>query len=234
MPTLKIAIGALGDELRAVPKRDRAAIQRGAARTMSVDAYRWFDWSLRGGGARGTASASQPPKKPRKPRKPRQAAGLLRKLLTRLRGLLDLFKGKRLPRVPKGLSAADPCARKDPPAYRVPVDTGDYANSGRHEVLEDGAIFYSATNPPIKAGVIEFGRRPAPIPIAPLQDWVRRKLGCTDPVRARGIAFAISKAAAKTKRPGLHVFERMRPPLEEAAYRNILRELRKIRPGVPA
>jgi hypothetical protein len=48
---------------------------------------------------------------------------------------------------------------------------------------------------------IELGRKPAFIPIEPLQLWVKRKLGVTDEKEARGIAFAISKKAAKVGVP---------------------------------
>ena len=98
-------------------------------------------------------------------------------------------------------------------------------------MLEDGGLFYSSSRPPILAGVIEYGRRPAPIPIRPLADWVRRKLGCSDPKKAIGIAIAISKTAAKTERPGLHVLGRAHPKIAEALHKNVGRELRKVKPG---
>lgn len=170
------------------------------------------------------------PKKPPKPKKPKVKVRLLRRLVTRLGNALGIFRGKK-PKSLKAQKAKDPCAPKDPPAYRKPIDTGDYARSWIHELTENGGAFYSAASPPVKAGVIELGRRPAPIPIRPLAEWVRRKFGCTDPKKALGIAIAISKVAAETPRPGLRVLHRAHPKISEAAKKNIEREIRRTRPG---
>lgn len=122
--------------------------------------------------------------------------------------------------------------------YRTPVDTGDYARSWKAEIMpmevERGRvvgpgriIIYSAASPPVKAGVIEHGRRPAPIPIGPLADWVRRKLGVSDPGKAKGIAFAISRKASKRIRPGLEVLARAHPKIAEAVEKRVAAEMRK-------
>ncbi len=233
MAELTIGIADLGAELRRLPKRDQAAIRRGIQRTLEVDAPRWIQWSIRGGGM-GGVPARTAPKKPSKPKTPKPRAGLLRRVLSRLKTLLSRLRGGRVPKKPGAgkMKPKDPCAPgAAPTGYRQPIDTGDYANSWKSEMLEDGGIFYNSGRPPIKAGVIEHGRRPAPIPIRPLADWVRRKLGCADPKRALGIAIAISKTAAKTPRKGLKVLERAHPKIVEAAHKNVDRELRKVKPG---
>jgi hypothetical protein len=69
--------------------------------------------------------------------------------------------------------------------------------------------------------VIEQGRRAAPIPIEPLAEWVRRKLGCKDPKRSRSIAFAISRHASKHARPGLYVLARAHPKISDAFFENL-------------
>lgn len=225
---MTIEIAALGAELRRLPKRDREAARRGLRKTMAVDADRWIQWSIRGGGH--PAAAPRPAtRKPPRQNTPRKRRGPIQKLLKRLGGLL-----KRRGKKPRGAGSQKPgagCARRDPPAYRTPVDTGDYARSWRWVQRGDSGMIYSAASPAVKAGVIEFGRRPAPIPIRPLAEWVRRKLGCNDPKKAIGIAIAISKTAAKTKRPGLHVLARAHPKIAEAALKNVQREMRKAKPG---
>ena len=125
-----------------------------------------------------------------------------------------------------------------PRPYRVPVDTGDYARSWKSDVepmeVHGGRVsgpgriaIYSAASPPVKAGVIEHGRRPAPIPLGPLADWVRRKLGVSDPKVARGIAFAISRKASKVRRPGLEVLARAHPKIAAAVEKRVAAELKK-------
>lgn len=223
MASITIAISDLGDELRRLPRRNEGAILRGIHKTLAVDAYRWFDWSIRGGGI--AAPPSRTGTGPRKPKKTKVRIGLLRRIVNRLKNLLFFRKKAKKPAAKK-----PPATRGPPPGYRVPIDLGDYAASGRHDLSDGGGMFYSATSPPIKAGVIEEGRRPAPIPIRPLAEWARRKFGI-GPDEARGVAFAISKAASKTKRPGLHVFARMHPKIAESLQKNIARELRGVKPG---
>ena len=225
MTGLTIHIKDLGNELRALPARDLHAVRQGIRRTIEVDAHRWIQWSIRGGGFGGTPAPS--PKKPKKQPRPVKKKGLLRRILTKLSTILGMkrqLKGK-----PPKKQAVDPCAPGEAPAYRAPVDTGNYKDSWVSLMTPEGGIFYSAASPPVKAGVIEYGRRAAPIPIRPLAEWVRRKLGCTDPKKAIGIAIAISKSAAKTSRPGLHVLERAHPKIAEALQKNVLREMKKAR-----
>lgn len=165
-----------------------AGLRKAMARTVEVDAPRWIQWSIRGGGFGAGADAPIEPAPPKR-------------------------------KVKKG-TKSDPCPRRKPPRYRKPIDTGEYAASWKSQVTKSGALFYSTSNP-IKTGVIEEGRRAAGIPIEPLAQWVRRKLGCRNPKRARSIAFLISRAAKKRRRPGLHVLKRAHPRIAEAFQRNV-------------
>lgn len=218
MTIMVIHIAHVGGELRKLHARNEAAVHAAIRRTVEVDAHRWIQWSIRGGGRGGIPQprTSKPAKQPRSQKKAKQA--LLSKVLSKLKGALSLFKrSKGTPKRP----APDPCKPTPPPAYRVPIDRGDYANSWVGMKTPTGGVFYSAATPPIKAGVIEEGRRAAPIPTGPLAEWVRRKLGCNDPKKALGIAIAISKAAAKEPRPGLKVLARAHPKIAEALQRNL-------------
>ncbi len=227
MTVLTIQIGDLGAELRRLPARDVHAVRQGIRRTVEIDAHRHIQWSIRGGGMGGAPSPTV--KLPKKPKRPPKKRSLLRKVLGKLQTILGMkrkAKGKKPPK-----KKADPCERREPPAYRMPIDAGDYAGSWVGMMTEGGGVFYSAASPPVKAGVIELGRRAAPIPIGPLAEWVRRKLGCSDPKRALGIAIAISKKAAKVPRPGLHVLGRAHPRIAESLQKNVRRELMKVKPG---
>lgn len=120
-------------------------------------------------------------------------------------------------------------------AYRIPVDTGDYARSFRVvQVSETRIEIVSHANPRVKAGVVELGRRAAWIPIEPLSEWVRRKFNVQDPSEARSIAWLISRKASRTPRAGLEVLARARPKIAEALRRRIASEFaRKPRKGRP-
>lgn len=132
---------------------------------------------------------------------------------------------KKSPRKKRGKKS--PCPRRRPPNYRKPVDTGDYARSWMTSSKDDRAEIYSLASPPAKAGVIENGRKPAWIPIEPLTSWVQRKLGCQDAKQARQIAFMISRAASKKKRPGLKVLGRAHPKIAQAFAKNLRTEIRR-------
>jgi hypothetical protein len=134
-----------------------------------------------------------------------------------IRAIQASIRGKGIANLPKGRSASARFAR----ARGTPIDTEDYLNSWRATRLRRGAIVYSVSNPRVKAGVIEKGRRPAWIPIQPLAEWVRRKLGIADTKKARSVAFAIAKTAKKYPRPGLRVVERARPDISAALKRNV-------------
>lgn len=230
MPTITIGLAQLPAELRALAVRDQRALNVANLRTLSADAQRWIQWSIRGGGMPPMFGPPRPPKGPLGYRKNRRGRGLIQKVMSRLRRALKVVG---VPRARGGGAGGmpvkqppDPCMRRPPPAYRKPVDTGDYANSWRWEVDGEGGQVYASPNPPIKAGVIEHGRRLGKgIPMGPLADWVRRKLGCKDPKKARSIAFAISKTQKEQGRPGLKVLERARPKIVEASIRNVRREL---------
>ena len=109
---------------------------------------------------------------------------------------------------------------------RVPVDTGDYKRAWRVIRLPERIEVVSFASPRVKAGVIELGRRPAWIPLAPLAEWVRRKFNVQDPSEARGIAFAISRAASRRRREGLGILAWVRPRLAVEVSREIERTLR--------
>lgn len=226
MTAFTIRISDLSAELRALPVRDREAMKRAARYTLEVEGPRWIQWSIRGGGA-GAAPRATATRAERRMRKktPQGVGAVLRKAIKKLKvKILGKTSASRAPKRPK--RAPSP-KRAAPGGYRVPIDTSDYANSWVSEPTSDGAIMYSSPNPPIKAGVIELGRRAGKgIPIAPLEAWVQRKLGVKDPVQAHGIAIAISRHAKKHKREGLHVLGRAHPKIAEAMKRNMVREMK--------
>lgn len=240
MASIKISWKDLPRELRRLPRRQQAAVRKGVEDAIRIDSYRWIQWAIRGGGIQG------PPKQPRKPPKPREPKGepkkpsMIRRVLSVLGRMMGMVRGSRaakLPppkvRKPKKAKVVDPCAQRDVPAYRVPIDTGDYARSWAHTIMGDGSggMVYSTASPAVKAGVIEKGRRAKHIPKRELAEWVRRKFGCQDPKKAMRIATAISFAASKQPREGLHVLERAHPKIAEAAQKNVLRYMRMLRPG---
>lgn len=226
--TILLSITQAPGEYRAFPKRTREALVMAARRTILIDGPRWIQWSIRGGGAGVTPRAVATPAEVKKakgrktpkawPKQFRKAHKLLKRI--------GLVGGRTKPKV-KNSKPPTPKTQKAPAGYRVPIDTGDYANSWTAEPTEDGAVLYSAASPAIKAGVIEVGRRPGVgIPIGPLQDWVRRKLGVKDPDEARGIAIRISWQAKHHGRPGLHVLGRAAPKIAEAMVANTARQLK--------
>lgn len=185
-----------------------------------VDAQRWIQWSIRGGSeADPQRSLNIKPviKKPRN-RKPKS-------LKSRLLRAIKRFFGKR-PKRRYNKPKQPPTDTGPKSAYRAPIDTGGYARSWRGVETANGGLFFSISSPRVLAGVIELGRRPGKgIPTAPLADWVRRKLGESDPERAKRIAIAISFKQKRDGRPGLHVLGRAHPKIAESLAKNILREL---------
>lgn len=233
MPTITLTLDQLPAELKALAVRDQRALVAANLKTVSVDAQRWIQWSIRGGGLPPMFGPAPPPKASRREKKNR--GSLAKRIVARLKKSLKLKKVSK-PKGPKKSEGGGgepvkqpdrtPPLRQPPPGYRVPIDTGDYANSWRWEVTDEGAMVYASPNPPIKAGVIELGRRPGKgIPLDPLADWVRRKLGVKDPKKARSIAFAISVVQKRQGRPGLKVLERARPKILEAHLKNTQQQL---------
>lgn len=55
---------------------------------------------------------------------------------------------------------------------------------------------------------VELGSKPHFPPVQPLEDWVRAKLGESDPDVARGIAFCIARKIAAHGTKGQHMFQR--------------------------
>lgn len=230
MTVLKIAIEDWAAELRSIPKRDQEAIIKAAHLTAFVDAPRWIQWSIRGGGRAGSPIESGPARPRPRPRRRRGATSRVWASITKkFKKFLGGLKRGSVPKVRKPRKPRKPgSSRRTPPAYRTPIDTGDYANGWTHLKRKDGAIVYSSSNPRVKAGVIEYGRRPGTgIPLEPLAAWVQRKLGVKDPKRARGIAYAISKKQREEGRKGLYVMMRARPKIIEAVKKNTVRMMKK-------
>jgi hypothetical protein len=202
-------------------------------------APRWIQWSIKGGGW-ADADPPAPPAPPKPKAKKAKAKNAATKKAKAKKSRSGKMRTPKKATAPKRASArrpskkakktrivrakgprANPCPRRTPPEYREPVDTGDYKNSFKI-VRQFGAVnpridVVSSAKPAVKAGVIELGRRLAPIPISPLADWVRRKLGCRDPKKARSIAFAISRTATVRRRKGLKVIARARAKIREEA-----------------
>lgn len=210
--------------LRALSARNAEAILKATHRTAELDAMRWIQWSIRGGGrvssrVRGRTSGV-------KKARPKGSSPSSKPTLGGEEGI-GQTKKSREPAVAGKVGKKKGKKRGSQGGYRIPIDTGNYAGSWRATRLKDGAEIWSAAAPQVKAGVIEEGRRPAPIPITPLARWVKRKFGVGDDEEARGIAFAISKYASKNRRPGLHVLARARAKIFEALKKNVERELER-------
>lgn len=225
MTTILVTIEQAPGELRAFPRRTREALILAARRTILIDGHRWVQWSIRGGGAgvvpRAVASSEE------LKRSKGKTSQVWRKVLRKLVKVVGRISGKSKPAVRTGRPPDKRPPAKGPGGYRVPIDTGDYAGSWIAEPTETGAMLYSGASPAIKAGVIEKGRRPGRgIPIPPLKDWVRRKLGIKDPDEAEGIAVRISWAAKRHGRAGLNVLGRAHPKIAEAMVRNAVQQLR--------
>ena len=224
MSSVVIGIGELKKKLHKIPIGEEDAVRRGVERTLRIDATRWVQWAIRGGGFGGTS-----PKTPKRPKAPKGKSkrARLRKTLKKLGDQVGPNRrrgkkpGGKRPTSPK----PDPCPPSEAPAYRTPIDTGDYAREWGWEMQENGGVYFSLASPRVKASVIELGRRPGPIPVRPLAEWVRRKLGCSDPAKALGIAIAITKTASRQRRHGLKVLKRAYPMIAASAIENVEREL---------
>jgi hypothetical protein len=78
------------------------------------------------------------------------------------------------------------------------VSSPGLANSWVHQVKD---LSVSVTNTQAHLEPVDLGRRPAYVPIAPLELWVREKIGIEGP-QARRVAFAISRTMAARPTPG--------------------------------
>lgn len=232
MTEIKLDMSQLQAELKklsyAEGQKMKKAIDTATKKTVLIDADRWVQWSIRGGGWTGQVSVPTT-KKPRKAKpKGKKPPSLLSRLLAALGGRSS--PRSKQPRAPK--KPAKPPTPKPPVPYRVPIDTGQYAASWRGHMVGDVGLFYAAARPPVKATVIEHGRRPGKgVPIDPLADWVKRKLGVKDRNKARSVAFAISKSIKAKGKHGLKVLERARPKILDAHIDNVERELKKLAGG---
>jgi hypothetical protein len=220
--TITISLLNLPDEYRRQAHRDIDAIRAAIRKVAHEDALRWIQWSIRGG---GTGQAI-PRTTGTKPRAEKGKAARPKKLKER-GAAPKAGKGKDTGSSPQ----KRPRPKTEPPTYRQPIDTGDYARSFDATDTPNGAVIFSRAKPAIKVGVIEHGRRPAPIPPGVLVDWVRRKLHVKDPKEDLGTAIAISKAAAKKRRPGLKVLARARPKIKDAVHRAVYLAVARARHG---
>lgn len=82
------------------------------------------------------------------------------------------------------------------------------------------------------AAPVETGSRPHMPPVEPLADWVRRKLGIADPVKARTVAKAIAWKIKAHGTPAAHMFRDGREAVQpqilaavEAAVEQTWREI---------
>ena len=84
---------------------------------------------------------------------------------------------------------------------------------------------------PLEYGeVVETGRRPGKFPpLAPIELWVRRKLGVPD-AEARGVAFLVARKIARVGFDGAHMFEKAWEHLEQWS----MQQLQTIAPRVIA
>ena len=73
--------------------------------------------------------------------------------------------------------------------------------------LETGDVIGLVTGTAPHTVAVEMGTRPHPVPIAPLLDWVKAKLGL-DGKEGRQVAFAISRKIAKHGTKGVAMFRR--------------------------
>ncbi len=229
MTTITIHVRDWGAELRSIPIRDHEALVKAAQLTTAIDAHRWIQWSIRGGGIGGAPVDSGPERSRPKPKRKRgKKTTAWGSILSKLKKFIGKHYGTR-PKVKKPrLKGKRKGGRRQAPAYRVPIDRGDYASAWVSLKLPDGSAFYNVSNPRVKAGVIEFGRRPGKgVPLEPLADWVQRKLGVSDAKKARSIAYTISKKHKEEGRKGLYVLQRARPKIIEASKKNAVRLMKK-------
>lgn len=64
-------------------------------------------------------------------------------------------------------------------------------------------------SPLIYSSVMELGRRPGKFPpSAPIQLWVKRQLGISDPKEIRSVAFLVSRKIARAGVKGRNMFEK--------------------------
>lgn len=222
----EIGLKDLGPELQAFARGNQVAVRRAVERTIMVDAQRWIQWSIRGGSEADPQRSLDIKPVIKRPRKPKRTS-----IKSKLLKAIKRFFGKK-PRRRYNEPKQPPSDVGPKSAYRPPIDTGGYARSWRGVMTSTGGLFFSVSSPRVLAGVIELGRRPGKgIPVAPLADWVRRKLGESDPERAKRIATAISFKQKRDGRPGLNVLGRAHPKIAEALAKNIVREMKAAASG---
>jgi len=91
------------------------------------------------------------------------------------------------------------------------------AGSIAGEVMMMGKSVVGIVGTPLEYGeVVEMGRRPnrAMPPIAPIQRWVRSKLGISGEKEQRSVAYAIALTIAREGFEGAHMFEQAWKALE--------------------
>lgn len=111
-------------------------------------------------------------------------------------------------------------------ARRTPTGVGGQAGlrgSIHGEVVSlSGTSVAGVVGTPLEYGeVVELGRRPGKFPpLAPIELWVRRKLGVPD-AEARGVAFLVARKIARVGFDGAHMFENSWKSLEHWAMREL-------------
>lgn len=230
MTVYTIKASQWASSLKATTERDTQLLIKAARETAFVDAPRWIQWSIHGGNKDSApADPTSTPPAPEKPATPAKRADKNKGQRAKVKQARK--KSGKKATVKKGKKAKVKSAATSVPSYRVPVDTGEYANSWTPANIANGAEIYSASNPRMKAGVIELGRRPGKgIPIEPLAAWVRRKMNVRDLDAAKAIARKISWKAKKHGRKGLHVLGRAHPKISDAFHANAVKMLKRGRP----
>jgi type IV secretory pathway protease TraF len=105
------------------------------------------------------------------------------------------------------------------------VATGELARSASTHDVSDGA--YVLVDAP-HAAAVENGSRPHWAPLQPLIDWVITKRIASDPVEARGIAFAVQAAIARRGTRPRHYMRRAVARIQPEVVQHILAEWNKI------
>lgn len=90
-----------------------------------------------------------------------------------------------------------------------PINTGILRQGVQTSITGSGTeIVGKVFDPVAYAMPVEMGSRPHFPPIAPLQLWVRRKLGITDERESRSVAFLIARAISKRGTKAAEFFKR--------------------------
>lgn len=107
----------------------------------------------------------------------------------------------------------------------------------REQALPDGAIGVVGTSQTHMA-YVELGTQPHFPPVQALEDWVRVKLGISDPKKVHGIAYLIARKIARRGTKGKEMFkltwDRYQPQVEAIFSRATARIAAGLAGGAPA